>query len=191
MIMEKTILNSNNQIIAYESFSGNVYQLSFFGDEWWVTTPDEKLQHATGLFGMADIEFLFVCNAGGKVDAITLAKILGKALENSFSPIDSALALRVAQLKRLGITEGWQGEQLDFEWELFSNDKGSKRQGKYSIRCQRVGSSLSLFDIDAFDVKADAEHWVKTYFKFLRSQGITVNTKEVKSKELRVKKELI
>jgi hypothetical protein len=97
----------------------------------------------------------------------------------------------VTQLKRLGVTEGWHGEQLDFEWELFSNEKGSKRQGKYSIRCQRVGSSLSLFDIDAFDVKADAEHWVKTYFKFLRLQGITVNTKEVKSKELRVKKELI
>ena len=173
-------MKSNNQIIVYESFSGNVYQLSFFDDQWWVTTPDEKLQPATDIFGMADIEFLFACNAGGKVDAITLAQILGKALENSFSPIDDELALRVAQLKRLGITEGWQGEQLDFEWELFDNDKGSKRVGKYSIICQRVGSSFSLFDIDAFDVKADAEHWAKTYFEFLRSQGITVNTKKIK-----------
>jgi hypothetical protein len=181
--MEKTILNSNNQIIAYESFSGNVYQLSFFGDEWWVTTPDEKLQHATGLFGMADIEFLFVCNAGGKVDAITLAKILGKALENPFSTIDDELALRVAQLKRLGITEGWQGEQLDFEWEVFSNEKSPRRQGKFSVRCQMVGIIFSVFDIDAFDVKSDAEHWAKTYFEFLRSQGITVNTKKIKNKK--------
>ena len=148
-----------------------------------MTTPDEKLQHATGLFGMADIEFLFACNAGGKVDAITLAKILGKALENPYSTIDDELALRVAQLKRLGITEGWQGEQLDFEWEVFSNEKSPRRQGKFSVRCQRVGIIFSVFDIDAFDVKADAEHWAKTYFEFLRSQGITVNTKKIKNKK--------
>ena len=179
--MEKTSLNSNNQIIAYESFSGNVYQLSFFDYQWWVTTPGEILQPASRIFGTEDIEFLFACNAGGKVDAITLAKILGKALENPYSTIDDELALRVAQLKRLGITEGWQGEQLDFEWEVFSNEKSPRRQGKFSVRCQRVGIIFSVFDIDAFDVKSDAEHWAKTYFEFLRSQGITVNTKEVKS----------
>ena len=181
--MEKTILNSNNQIIAYESFSGNVYQLSFFDYQWWVTTPGEILQPASRIFGTEDIEFLFACNAGGKVDAITLAKILGKALENPYSTIDDELALRVAQLKRLGITEGWQGEQLDFEWEVFSNEKSPRRQGKFSVRCQRVGIIFSVFDIDAFDVKADAEHWAKTYFEFLRSQGITVNTKKIKNKK--------
>lgn len=179
-------METNNQIIVYDDFAGCLLQVTFLDGQWWVTTPDEILQPLEKYFDNDKIAFCFLCHAGGKVDALGLAKVLGRVLENPFDDIDMEILQRLRQLKRLGITEGWAGEQLTFEWSVFSNENCPRRQGKYSLICEETSHHLSMFNMDAFDDEAEAESWAKTYFEFLRSQGITVNTKKIKiRKELK------
>ena len=108
------------------------------------------------------------------MDAITLAKMLGKALEHPFDTIDVELPNRLKALKRLGVCGNWKDEALDFEWELLHNKDYPKRQGKYSIRCWLKYSHERVFDIDAFDDEKEAKSWAKFYFDFLRDLGIKV-----------------
>ena len=174
-------MERSNQIIVYEDFSGWPYQVSFFGNQWWVTTPGEILQPLYELFGKEGIRVCFACNQGGKVDAVTLAKMLGRALENPFDTIDVDLPNRVEALERLGVSGGWKQKRLDLSWELIDNKDYPKRKGKYSIRCWFANSYEHVFDIDAFREKKEAEDWARTYFDFLRSLAIVVNINEVKS----------
>lgn len=169
-------MERNNQIIVYEDFAGYPYQASFYGNQWWVTTPGEILQPLPKLFGKENIDICFACYQGGTVDAITLAKMLGRALEHPFDTIDVELPNRVIALKRLGVCGNWKDEALDFEWELLDNKDNSKRQGKFSIRCWFKYSHERVFDIDAFDDEKEAKSWAKTYFDFLRyNVGIEVH----------------
>ena len=178
-------METNNQIIVYDDFAGCLLQVTFLDGQWWVTTPDEILQPLEKYFDNDKIAFCFLCHAGGKVDALGLAKVLGRVLENPFDDIDKEILQRMRQLKRLGIIEGWAGEKLTFEWKVFSNDKYPRRQGKYSLICDEVSHHLTMFNMDAFDDEAEAESWAKTYFDYLRTLKIKVN--EMKSKELRIK----
>ena len=175
-------METNNQIIVYDDFAGCLLQVTFLDGQWWVTTPDEILQPLEKYFDNDKIAFCFLCHAGGKVDALGLAKVLGRVLENPFDDIDMEILQRMRQLKRLGITEGWAGEKLSFEWKVFSNDKYPRRQGKYSLICDEVSHHLTMFNMDAFDDEAEAESWAKTYFDYLRTLKIKVN--EIKKPRL-------
>lgn len=173
---KKRIMETNNQIIVYDDFAGMPLQVTFLGNQWWVTSPDEILQPLKKYFDGDDkVAFCYLCNAGGKVDALGLAAVLGKALENPFDTIDVEILQRVRQLKRLGVTECWAGEKLTFEWNVFSNEKFPRRKGKYSLLCEEISHHLTMFNMDSFDDEAEAEEWAKTYFDFLRTQKIKVN----------------
>ena len=167
-------MERNNQIIVYEDFAGYPYQASFYGNQWWVTTPGEILQPLPKLFGKENIDICFACHQGGTVDVITLAKMLGRALEHPFDTIDVELNNRLKALKRLGVCGNWEKEVLWFEWKLLDNKDYPKRQGKYSIRCWFKYSHARVFDIDAFDDEKEAKSWAKFYFDFLRDVGIKV-----------------
>lgn len=160
-------MEKNNQIIVYEDFAGTPYQASFYGNQWWVTMPGEKLQPLSKLFGKENIVVCFACRQGGTVDATTLAKMLGKALEHPFDTIDVELPNRVGALKRLGVSGNWKDEVLGFEWKLLDNKDYPKRQGKFSILCWFKYSHEYVFDIDNFDDEKEAKSWAKTYFDFL------------------------
>ena len=58
-------MEKNNQIIIYEDFAGYPYQASFYGNQWWVTTPGEILQPLPKLFGKENIDICFACYQGG------------------------------------------------------------------------------------------------------------------------------
>ena len=166
-------MEKNNQIIVYEDFAGYPYQASFYGNQWWVTTPGEILQPLPKLFGKENIDICFACHQGGTVDAITLAKMLGKALENPEDNVDEVMRHRVDCLKRMGVTLDVKDEPLLLELETVTNDDRPACQSNYSVICHLHSSHFErLFDIDGFDTKHDAEEWTSYYFDLLKDLGV-------------------
>ena len=159
--------------VIYDDFLAVPYSVTFIGGQWWVTTPNEKLQPLSDFTDSEDIDFSFLCEAGGTVGALALAKMLGVALENPEDKVDEVLRLRVESLKRLGVTLDVKDEPLTLELEIIPNPEGGFRHGKYSAVCHLHGNfSEQLFDIDAFDCKENAEEWVGYYFDTLEKLGI-------------------
>ena len=163
------------QAIVYDDYAGFPLKVTCIGDCWWVTTPGEPLQTREDYDQGEDIRYLYLCEAGGTVGALALAKMLGKALEHSELAVETTLHHRIENLKRLGVHLNTTDEPLTLELEVFPNPPSSYRQGKYSAWCRAVGNCYeTVFDIDDFSNKKEAEECVFPYFDFLHELGITI-----------------
>ena len=168
--MKKDIFSS---VIVFDDFSGFPLKVSFIGNRWWIMTPGEKLQPLEDYMDADDIGFCYLCEANGKVGALAVAKMLGKALTNPEVEVDKVLHQRVKSLKRLGVTLDVKDEPLLMEMDTITNEGNPSRHGKYSVICHLHGNYFeTIFDIDAFDTKHDAEEWVGYYYDTLENLGI-------------------
>lgn len=162
-----------NQVVVYDDYTGCPLKISFIGNKWWVTSPGEKLQPLAEYIDAEDIGYCYLCEAGGKVGALALAKMLGKALENPEDKVDEVLRQRVKSLERLGVKLNVKDESLLLEMEIISNENRYARQGKYSVLCHLHGNYFEkIFDVDAFESKHDALEWTSYYFDALENIGI-------------------
>ena len=164
-----------NQAVVFDDFAGLPLQVTFLDGEWWITSPGFLLQPLKEFFDSDDVQYFYLCEPGGRVGALALAKMLGRALSHPEDTIDNVLPRRVQSLKRLGVTLDVKDETLTVELEVFSNKDYPHRQGKFSARCRLATDFCELlFDIDCFDKKADAEEWARVYFEYLESIGINI-----------------
>lgn len=148
--------------------------VTFLGDRWWMTTPGMVVEPLDDYIG-DDIRYVFLCEAGGTVGALALAKMLGQALEAPEDEVVKVLERRVSDLKRLGVTIDVKDESLQLELKVLEHKKDSRREGRFSVWCFARGNCFELlFDIDAFDTKQEAEDWTMRYFRFLHELGIEV-----------------
>lgn len=165
----------NFQGVVYNDFMGVPLKVTFLNDRWWVTTEGERLQPLADYFDGEDVEFSFLCEAGGRVDTLALARVLGKALEEPEDNVLPTMARRVMCLKRLGVELDVESETLEIDIMVFGHGKNSLRKGAYSVACSAAYDPLDiLFDIDGFSNKRDAKEYAKNYTKFLRCMGINV-----------------
>ena len=169
----RQIVSCEPKAVVYDDYMGVPYLATLLGNRWWVTTPGEKLLTLEEFVDSEGIGFCYLCEAGGKVGALALAKMLGKALTNPADRVDIELCQRVESLKRFGVVFDLKDESLTLELEILAHDERSYRQGKFSAICHLHGNYFEmLFDIDAFDSKHDAEDWVSYYFDMLESLGV-------------------
>lgn len=163
----------NQKLVVYDDYSGTPILVTFLGNRWWVTTPSEMLQPLKKRFDGEDMRFVTLCESGGTVGALALAKMLGHALENPEDDVRDVMHWRVAELNRLGITFDLMDEPLLLELDVFPNGQNCRRDGKFSVICYAKGAcNECLFNIDGFDCKKDAEGRAMFYFDFLEHIGI-------------------
>lgn len=161
------------QAIVYDDYAGFPLKVTFLGDSWWVTTPGEPLQTREEHDQGENIMYYLLCEAGGTVGALPLAKMLGKAIEFPEDDIAKLLPERVASLKRLGVTLNVKDESLKLKLDIFRNEEGSGRGGFYSMICYLADNYCEqLFDVDYFDSRIEAKLWCKSFFNYLESIGI-------------------
>jgi hypothetical protein len=159
--------------VVYDDFAGDPLVVTFLGGQWWVTTPGEKVQPLSDYFEGDSIECRFLCEAGGRVGALALAKMLGKALENPEDYVDKVMRQRVMRLERLGVTLDVKDEPLVMELDIFTNYDKPARQANYSAVCHLDGNCFeTIFDCDAFETRRDAVEWTGYYFELLEELGI-------------------
>jgi len=162
-----------SQVIVFDDYAGCPLKISFIGNKWWVVTPGEKVQPLEEYIDAEDIGYCYLCEAGGKVGVLAVAKMLGKALENPEDKVDEVLRQRVKSLERLGVKLNVKDESLLLEMEIISNENRYARHGKYSVLCHLHGNYFEkIFDVDAFESKHDALEWTSYYFDALENIGI-------------------
>ena len=170
--MKKESFSNENQAVVYDDFAGFPYRVSFLGDRWWVTTPGEPLQPLNDLLD-DDIGFHFLCGADGRVGAMALAKMLGKALAGPEDEVERVMRQRVRNLKQLGVWLDVNDERLTLELQVFTHSKASRRRGKYSVWCHETDCFCNmLFDVDGFESRETAKQWSYYYYEYLGELGI-------------------
>ena len=181
--MENEFFSKGLQAVVYDNFDGFPLKVTFLGDRWWVTSTGETLQPLEDYYGDDNVEYIYLCEAGGRVDALALACMFGKAMEYPEENVSKCLARRLKALERLGVElDIVKDDPLSLELRVFSN-KGTYRRGNYSVWCYATdGCYERLFDADEFDTQAEAEQWADYYFVFLGELGIDFTVTKVEEK---------
>ena len=166
-------VSKNFQCIVCDDFGGLPMKVTYLNGCWWVPTRGSTLQPLKDYAGKMELQFIYLTEAGGKVGALALTKMLGRALENPECEVYKVLRNRVSDLKRLGIELDVKDEELQLELEVINNEGKPGRQGNYSVTCHLADNDCEcVFDIDAFDSKRDAEQWSCYLFDYMERLGV-------------------
>ena len=165
-----------DKIIVYGKCSGVATTATFLGNQWWVTSKDEKLEplYENSPYDMSDYRYL--CEKDELILVKDLAGMMGCALDCGETDIKEVLRSRFKDINAMGVKFQAIPQVLNLKVRVFSN-KGTQRKGNFSVWCDDADSTwMRLFDIDDFDDARTALYWVRVYIDFFMKHGVKVCT---------------
>lgn len=165
-----------DKIIVYGKCSGVATTATFLGNQWWVTSKDEKLEplYENSPYDLSDYRYL--CEKDELILVKDLAGMMGCALDCGETDIKEVLRSRFKDINAMGVKFQAIPQVLNLKVRVFSN-KGTQRKGNFSVWCDDADSTwMRLFDIDDFDDARTALYWVRVYIDFFMKHGVKVCT---------------
>lgn len=160
-----------DKIIVYGKSGGLATIATFLGNQWWVTSKDERLAPLYDESPYGETDYRYLCETDEMIQIRDLAGMMGCALELPEDDIKVVLNNRLKDLNMMGVKFISSIQYLNLEVRVFSNEK-TKRQGKFSVWCLDTDRGVSLFDIDGFDDATEALSWVRVYMDFFLKHGV-------------------
>ena len=162
-----------DKILVYGKSGGYAVVATFLGNQWWITSKDDKLEPLFDNSPYAESDYRYLCEVGELIQMRDLAGMMGSALEMPEENIKVVLANRLKDLNMMGVKFVASVQYLNLDVRVFSN-KGTKREGNYSVICSDLDAQRTLFDIDSFDDAKDALSWFNVYKEFFLKHGVKV-----------------
>jgi hypothetical protein len=162
-----------DKILVYGKSGGYAVVATFLGNQWWITSKDDKLEPLFDNSPYAESDYRYLCEVGELIQMRDLAGMMGSALEMPEENIKVVLANRLKDLNMMGVKFVASVQYLNLDVRVFSN-KGTKREGNYSVICSDLDAQRTLFDIDSFDDAKEALSWFNVYKEFFLKHGVKV-----------------
>lgn len=160
-----------NKIIVYGKSGGYAVVATFLGNQWWITSKDDKLELLYDNSPYAETDYRYLCEVGELIQMRDIAGMMGSALEMPEENIKTVLNNRLKDLNMMGVKFISNAQFLNLDVRVFSN-KNTTRSGKYSVICSDLDAQRTLFDIDSFDDAKDALSWFNVYKEFFLRHGV-------------------
>lgn len=162
-----------DKILVYGKSGGYAVVATFLGNQWWITSKDDKLEPLFDNSPYAESDYRYLCEVGELIQMRDLAGMMGSALEMPEENIKVVLTNRLKDLNMMGVKFVASVQYLNLDVRVFSN-KGTKREGNYSVICSDLDAQRTLFDIDSFDDAKEALSWFNVYKEFFLKHGVKV-----------------
>ena len=162
-----------DKILVYGKSGGYAVVATFLGNQWWITSKDDKLEPLFDNSPYAESDYRYLCEVGELIQMRDLAGMMGSALEMPEENIKVVLTNRLKDLNMRGVKFVASVQYLNLDVRVFSN-KGTKREGNYSVICSDLDAQRTLFDIDSFDDAKEALSWFNVYKEFFLKHGVKV-----------------
>lgn len=162
-----------DKILVYGKSGGYAVVATFLGNQWWITSKDDKLEPLFDNSPYAESDYRYLCEVGELIQMRDLAGMMGSALEMPEENIKVVLTNRLKDLNMMGVKFVASVQYLNLDVRVFSN-KGTKREGNYSVICSDSDAQRTLFDIDSFDDAKEALSWFNVYKEFFLKHGVKV-----------------
>lgn len=159
------------KIVVYSKCGGFAVIATFLGNQWWITSQNDKLEPLYDNSPYAEDDYRYLCEVGELIQIRDIAGMMGSALEMPEDNIKVVLSNRLKALNMMGVKFVSAAQYLTLEVRVFSN-KGTKRKGKYSVICSDQDIQKTLFDIDGFDDAKEALSWFNVFKDFFQRHGV-------------------
>ena len=163
-----------NKIVVYSKCGGFATIATFLGNQWWITSKDEKLEQLYSGEPYDRSDYRYLCEVGELIQMRDLAGMMGCALKLHEGDVKEVLASRLKDLNMMGVKFISSAQYLNLEFRVFYNEN-TKRQGKFSVFCSDIDRDMMLFDVDDFENAKEALSWAKVYVEFFMKHGVKCN----------------
>ena len=163
-----------HKIVVYGKCGGFATIATFLGNQWWLTSKDERLEPLYSGEPYDQSDFRYLCEVGELIQMRDLAAMMGCALELREGEAKEVLANRLKDLNMMGVKFISSAQYLNLKIHVFNNGK-TKRQGKFSVFCSDTDRDMMLFDIDGFEDAKEALSCAKVYVEFFLKHGVKCN----------------
>ena len=160
-----------DKIVVYGKCGGFATIATFLGNQWWVTSKDERLEPLYSDDPYDKSDFRYLCEMGELIQMRDLACMMGYALELREGEAKEVLTSRLKDLNMMGVKFISSAQYLNLKIHVFSNEK-RKREGKFSVFCSDTDRDMMLFDVDGFENAKEALGCAKVYVEFFLKHGV-------------------
>ena len=92
-----------NMIVVYGKCSGVATVATFLGNQWWVTSKDERLEHLYSVEPYDKSDYRYLCEKDELIQVKDLAGMMGCAMECGGANIKEVLKSRFKDINALGV----------------------------------------------------------------------------------------
>ena len=160
-----------NMIVVYGKSSGVATVATFLGNQWWVTSKDERLEHLYSVEPYDKSDYRYLCEKDELIQVKDLAGMMGCAMECGGANIKEVLKSRFKDINALGVKFMAMPQVLNLEVNVKDGLNG------YSVTCDDGEYDwMRLFEIEGFDSAKQAWEKVRAYIDFFMKHGVKVQT---------------
>lgn len=166
-----------NMIVVYSKNSGIATVATFLGNQWWVTSKDERLEPLYSGEPYDQSDFRFLCDKNDLVLMKDLAGMMGCSLENAEDDIRETLKSRLKDLNAFGLKFQAVPQVLNLVVNLKQDVIGNNK-GKYWVSCDDGDNDwMRYFYVSGIATAKEAWSCVRAYMDFFLKHGVKVQTR--------------
>ena len=160
-----------DKIVVYSKCSGVATIATFLGNQWWITSKDEKLEPLYEESPYDKSDYRYLCEKDELILVKDLAGMMGCALMCGDENAKEILKSRFKDINALGVKFQAVPQVLNLRVRVLEN------KGAYTVWCDDCDSEwFRLFSLDGFDDAKMALGWAKAYIEFFARHGVKCNT---------------
>ena len=139
-------MKSLSMIVVYGKNSGVATTATYFGNQWWITSKDERLEPLYSGEPYDQSDYRFLCEKGSLILMKDIAGMMGCAMECGEIDTREVLKNRLRDLNALGVKFQAVPQVMNLVLHVKTKVDG------YSVSCDDGDNDwMRFFELDGFD----------------------------------------
>ncbi len=165
-------MKSLNMIVVYGKNSGVATTATYFGNQWWITSKDERLEPLYSGEPYDQSDYRFLCEKGSLILMKDIAGMMGCAMECGEIDTREVLKNRLRDLNALGVKFQAVPQVMNIVLNVRTKVDG------YSVSCDDGDNDwMRFFELDGFDSAKLAWEKVRIFIDFFMKHGVKVQAR--------------
>ena len=169
--------NMKNMIVVYGKCGGVATVATFVGNQWWITSRDERLEPLYSGEPYDQSDYRYLCQKDELILMKDIAGLMGSAMESGEADVREVLRNRLKDLNAIGVKFLSVPQVLNLVVNVRVK-QGNSSTGGYAVTCDDGDNDwMRFFELGGFASAKQAWEMVRIYMDFFLKHGVKVQAR--------------
>ncbi len=169
--------NMKNMIVVYGKCGGVATVATFVGNQWWITSRDERLEPLYSGEPYDQSDYRYLCQKDELILMKDIAGMMGSAMESGEADMKEVLRIRLKDLNAMGVKFLSVPQVLNLVVNVRVK-QGNSSMGGYVVTCDDGDNDwMRFFELNGFASAKQAWEMVRIYIDFFQKHGVKVQAR--------------
>ena len=169
--------NMKKMIVVYGKCGGVATVATFVGNQWWITSRDERLEPLYSGEPYDQSDYRYLCQKDELILMKDIAGMMGCAMESGEADLKEVLRSRLKDLNAMGVKFLSVPQVLNLVVNVRVK-QGNSSTGGYAVTCDDGDNDwMRFFELSGFASAKQAWEMVRIYMDFFLKHGVKVQAR--------------